>query len=168
MVNMSLPFSVHSATYLEHVHDFRDAALENSRWIGRRKRLGQFTYGIAHAHWQTEENGSAHLIDEGLRYKHSNLKLYPTTLRVYHPGNVNGFELTTFRMDVDDIGCIEVSRNLIVKGTMLEVARAAISNRQDRLIGLTRATGEDRELLYNEMQRGATGIYATYGHYEDE
>jgi hypothetical protein len=164
---MSLPISLHGNEYLEHLRNFRDLAFDESSWLGKRNRIGHFIFGIAHAHWQTEEGGTAHLTEEGLRYKNTNItRIMPTTLRLYNAPGETGIELITFRMDLDDIGCIDIFRNLITSGTFREVAKAEMYKRADKKHGLSEPTDEQRELLYTEMERGATGLY-TAGHSYD-
>ncbi len=157
---MSLPISLHGNTYLEHLRDYRDVALVESNMMGKRRRVGAFTLGIAHAQWQTEDGARAHLIEAGIRYRNSNLtKIRPTTLRLTSFPAETGLEVVTFKMDIDDIGCIAVYRNMITSGSFREVARAELANRADNLHDLSDPTDEDREMLYTEMQRGATGLY---------
>jgi hypothetical protein len=164
---MSLPISLHGNEYLEHLRNFRDLALVESHWLGKRNRLGNFIFGMAHAQWQTEEGGTAHLAEEGLRYKSTNVtRIMPTILRLYNSPGESGIELTTFRMDVDDIGCIDIFHNLITAGTLREVVKAEMYKRSDKKHGLSQPTDEQRELLYTEMERGATGLY-TAGHSYD-
>lgn len=160
---MSLPFSVHSREYLERLSHLRDIALEESHWFGMRRSIGNFTLGAAHARWRTEEGGIAHLIDEGLRHKRTSVtKLLPTTLRLMNSPGVRGVEVVTYKMELDDIGSIEIYRNLITKATLLEVAKAELHKRAERRLELDRPTVEQREQLYEEMERGASGLYTTY------
>lgn len=164
---MSLPISLHGNEYLEHLRGFRDSALIESHWIGKRRSVGGFTFGIAHAQWMTEEGGIAHLTDEGLRRKNTTMtKLMPTTLRLLHSPGEKGIEVVTFRMDIDDIGSIDIYRNLITSGSFREIAKAELHKRADRKHGLSEPTDEQRELLYTEMQRGATGLYPKTYDYE--
>ncbi|MDB5163901.1 MAG: hypothetical protein JWS12_519 [Candidatus Saccharibacteria bacterium] len=156
---MSLPFSLHGNQYLEHLRVYRDAALVESHWMGRRKRLGRFTFGTAYAQWQTEEGGAAHLIDQGLRNGTSPLTLKPTILRLLHHPGETGIEVVTFKMDIDDIGCIDIYRNMVISGSFREMARIVFPSRVDDKLGLSQPTDDDRELLYKEMQRGATGLH---------
>lgn len=107
------------------------------------------------------------MIDEGIRYGNSSLKLYPTTLRLLHHPGETGIEAVTFKMDIDDIGCIAVYRNMISTGSFLEVMRAELSHRADSKHDLSRPTDDDREFLYSEMQRGATGLYPFDERFED-
>lgn len=154
---MSLPIGLHSNKYLERLRDFRDQAFDESHWLGTRRRIGGFTFGQSRAEWQSETGGFAYLIDEGLRYKGNTVsKLLPTTLRLYNSQNEYGLEVVTFKMDIDDVGCIDIYRNMITNGSFREIARAELSKRADRKHGLSELTDEDRELLYTEMQRGAT------------
>ena len=152
------------------MREYRDSALIESHWLGRRRNIGGFTFGIAHAQWQAEEGGTAHLIDEGLRHKSTTMtKLIPTTLRILNSPGETGFEVVTFRMDIDDIGCIDIYHNLITNGSFVEIAKAELHKRADSKHGLSEPTNEQRELLYTEMQRGATGLYpVTYGYESDE
>lgn len=152
------------------MREFRDAALIESHWLGRRRRIGGFTFGIARARWRTENDGTAHLIDEGLRHNDTVITpLMPTTLRLYNSPGESGREVVTYKMDIDEIGCIDIYRNLITAGTLREIAKAELYRRADRKHGLSEPTDEQRELLYTEMQRGATGLYPiTYDYETDE
>lgn len=157
---MSLPSSLHGNEYLEHLRRFRDSAFVESHWIGRRRSIGGFAFGVAQTQWVTEEGGVAHLIEEGLRYKGTALtRLMSTTLRLIHSPGEKGMEMVTFRMDIDDIGYIDVYRNLIIDGSFREIISAELHKRADRRHGLSVPTDEQRELLYTEMQRGASGLY---------
>lgn len=165
---MSMPISMYGNEYLEHLRNFRDKALIESHWLGRRKNIGGFSFGIAHAQWITEEGGTAHLIDDGLRYKNTTItRLMPTTLRIYNALGESGLELVTYKMDIDDIGCIDIYHNLIFDGSFREIAKAEIFKRADSKHGLSDPTDEQREFLYTEMQRGATGLYPISRDYAD-
>lgn len=166
IVTMSFPISLHGGEYLEHLRDFRDSALIESHWLGKRRNIGGFTFGIAHAQWLAEEGGTVHLVDEGLRHKRTTItKLMPTTLRIANSPGESGLEVVTFKMDIDDIGCLEIYRNLITDGSFVEFAKADLYKWADRKHGLFNPTDEQRELLYTEMQRGATGLFATASGY---
>lgn len=166
---MSLPVSPHGNRYLEHLRQFRDSACVESHWFGRRKSLGGFTFGAVCAQWQSEEGGRAVLVDTGVRRKNSNLTaIKPTTLRLYSSYTENRLECTTFTMDIDDIGCIDIFRNMITSGTFREIVKADLYKRADKKHGLSVPTDEERELLYTEMQRGATGLYPVVYDLEDE
>lgn len=160
IVFMSLPFSLHGNEYLEHLREFRDAALVESHWFGRRKNIGGFTFGVARAQWRTEEGGTAQLIDEGLRYRSTTIiNFLPTTLRISNSHGEMGLEVVTFEMDIDDIGCVDVYQNLFTTGSLFEFAKSELHRRSERKYGLSDPTDEQRELLYSELQRGATGLY---------
>jgi hypothetical protein len=164
---MSLPISLHGNEFLEQLRDLRNTALIESHWMGKRRRIGGFTFGVARAQWQTEEDGTAHLIDEGLRHNEKTIiKFMPTTLRLFNFPGESGFEVVTYRMDIDDVGCIDIYRNLITDGSFREIASAELHKRADRKHGLSEPTDEQRELLYTEMQRGASGIFPLTYDYE--
>lgn len=166
---MSLPISLHSNEYLEHLREFRDRALVESRWIGRRRSIGGFTFGTALARWQTDDGGTTSLADVGLRYKHTTLtKLMPTTLCTSYRRGEAGVEVVTFMMDID-VGHIEIYRNMITRGSFREILNTELHRRADGRHELSDPTDEQREFLYLEMQRGSTGLYtATYEDYEPE
>lgn len=153
--------SVHGNEYLEDLRLFRDRALAESHISGTRRRLGGFVFGAAEAAWETAEDGLAHLLEGGLRYKDMPLtKFKPTTLRLFHFPEGMSFEVVTYNMDIDDIGCIEIYRNLFTSASLREVAAANLRRRADRKHGLSEPTDEQRRLLYTEMKRGASGRYA--------
>lgn len=166
---MDLPISLHGNEYFEHLRSFRDTALIESQWLGKRRAVGGFIFGIAHAKWRTEENVTAQLTEDGLRYKNTALtRMKPTTLRLLNSPSDNGFELVTFKMDLDDIGIIDIYRNLITSGSFREIAKAELHQRVDRRHGLSMPTDEQREQLYFEMQRGASGLYRVSNNQETD
>lgn len=165
---MSLPISLYGNEYLEHLRGFRDRALVESRWMGKRRNIGRFSVGIAHAQWRAENGGIAHLTDEGVRLKGATIfKYLPTTLEIISPPAETGFEVVTYKMDIDDIGRIDIYRNLMSSGSFKEIALAELHRRADRKYGLSDPTDEQRELLYTEMQRGSTGLYPVNYSQED-
>ncbi len=150
---------VHGNEYYADLKEFRDQALVESNWIGERKRMGIFTYGIAHASWHSEDGSSIHLVEKGLRIGDSPMKLYPTTLRVTDTSEeLEGIEVITYRMDLDDVGVIEMFRNMFYKASMKEAVKSEMSRRTERKHGLEQLSDEDRVFLYCELQRGATGL----------
>ncbi len=161
MSNENLPFSLYGNTYFEHLREFRDRALVESNLYGQRRRIGNFTFGIAQAEWQTEDGSTAHLLEGGLRYKSTNVtNPLPTTLRIYnHSGGDVGLELITFKMDIDDVYHIDIYHNLITSGSFQELAKGELSRRRERQHSLATPTTEQREYVYTELSRGATGLY---------
>jgi|GEM_PF-2495590 len=157
---MSLPINLHGEKYYEGLKSSRDAALVESHLSGKRNQIAGFTFGRASAEWQLEEGGTAHLQDVGLRHNGTTLTYpRPTTLRLLQPRNNMGIEAITFKMDIDDTGCIDVYRNIFIATSFLEFIKAELSRRKDKKHGLLEPNDEERELLYTEMQRGATGLY---------
>jgi hypothetical protein len=156
---MDVPISLHGNEYYEHLREYRDAALQESNWRGRRKRLGKFTFGIAHAQWHTEDDGLAYLTDEGLRYGSSTVwPVYPTKLHIIERIHTS-HHITEFKMDVDDIGMIDVRTYALVDITMRELVKAEVAGWSERRHGLQEPSDDQRELLSVEMQRGASGMY---------
>ena len=101
---MSLSMDLYGDNYFENLRNFRDNALIESRWKGRRKNIGRFTYGLTQAEWQSAEGGSAHLIERGMRYKSFSTRILPTTLRIFSPITDSGYELEHFLEEVINYG----------------------------------------------------------------
>lgn len=165
---MSLPVSLYSNEYYERLREFRDLALTESHFYGKRKTLGRFTFGTVMARWKAEDDSSIYLKDEGVRYKRTPLtKAYPTTVQIYKSHEGLGTEITTFTMDIDDVGTIDYYHGLLTTPTVLSVIKMERQKRSEEKYGLSAPTLEQRELLYMEMSRGATGLY-TLDYEEDE
>ncbi len=88
-------------------------------------------------------------------------KLYPTTLRIFNGDWENGFAVTSYRMDLDENGIICINHGMIIQGTVRELLRMDFMSKAESRYGLDFPTREDREYLYEEMRRGATGLYTT-------
>ena len=160
---MTIPVSVDSSEYYEHLRGFRDSALDASNWYGRRKNIGDLEYGAATAGWQAQDGGVVDLKHAGLRFRGLNItRLMPTTLRIINPDFNGNHDITTFSMDLDEIGWVDVYRNTYTNGGLAEVAFAGISRLIDQKNGLQHPTKFDRELLFTELQRGASGDFAIY------
>lgn len=158
---MTIPVSINSDKYYEHLREFRDSALEASNWYGKRRNIGGLVFGNAVAGWRAQDGGIADLEDAGVRFRRTNLiRQMPTTLRTLNRVG-NGHEITTYKMDLDEIGFIEVYINMFHKGGILEVIRAGLSRNTEIQMGLNHPTDADRELIYTEMHRGATGWFQT-------
>ncbi len=153
--------SLHGRDYFDDLQKFRDMALEESHWEGRRKRIGKFTYGIVHAQWESETGGRAHLLEEGIRSSDRRClnRAYPTTLELYdHGDNGEGTLMTRFSID-DSIGLVKVFRALIVKPSIWKMPGLEIAQKIESRHKLDDPTDSDRILLYEEMKRGASGMY---------
>jgi len=162
---MGLPLSLVGNEYVGDLRGFREAALRKSYLYGSRKQIGKLCFGSVKASWRMAQRGDATLIETGTYYDGSRLfNDRPTTLRLMTPYNVSknvfsGFVETTFKMDLDNSGKIEIYRNIIESGTFRELARIALSREGDQSHGLNIPSDEDRELLYLEMERGASGEF---------
>lgn len=157
---MSLPNSLHGNEYWENLSTLRDKALVNSNVCGRRRRIGKLAFGHANAQWVAESGGTTCLDDEGLRIGDTTLlNLRPTTMRIFDKHGPEGTEVVTFKMDIDDIGDIEVFRHMIISASFLEVVRTEMSKRADRRHDMAVPTDEELTLIYTEMERGASGLY---------
>lgn len=159
---MSLPNSLHGNEYWENLATLRDEALVNSNVYGRRRRLGKLAFGHACAQWDAESGGTAYLDDQGVQIGDTTLlDLHPTTMRLFDNHTQRGTEVVTFRMDINGIGDIEVFRHMITSASFLEVIRTEISKRADRRHDMAVPTDEELALVYTEMERGASGLYAS-------
>lgn len=81
-------------------------------------------------------------------------------MRIFNTPGSAGTEVVTFKMELDNIGDIEVFRNIITSASLAEIIRAKMSKHADRRHDMTIPTNEELALAYNEMERGASGIYA--------
>lgn len=160
---MELPFSLHSQQYLDTLREYRDLALEESHLTGSRKKLGAFTFGAAYASWDSEDGGNVMLVDHGLRRGSTTFgPIKQTKLDIMYKRGDLGFECIGFEMDLDDIGLIDIKRNFFEKINFFQVMiKPEFTAFRERRHGLHEPTDEDLMLLYTEMQRGATGLYAT-------
>jgi hypothetical protein len=158
---MSLPESLHSQEYLDQLVDLRDAALRESNYYGRRRQLGRLSYGEANALWRNESGGSTFLQDRGIRFGKVSLLInpHPTTLMIFDHHDNGLSELTEFRMDLDVIESIEVYRTMFTSASFTDVFKYKMAQRQERRLDFVNPADEDRVRLYEEMQRGATGLY---------
>lgn len=162
---MPLPNSLHGKEYWENLSTLRDEALVNSKVYGQRRRIGRLAFGHAHAQWQAETGGTIHLDDEGVRIGDTTLlNFYPTTMQLFDSHGSQGTEVVTFRMDIDNIGRIEVFRHMITSASFLEVVRAEMGKHADRRHDLAVPTDGELAFVYTEMERGASGQYAL-GHW---
>jgi hypothetical protein len=156
---MSMPDYLNGEEYYSRLRANRDLALKKSKSFGNRKNLGKLSWGMAHASWRTEDDGAARLSDEGMRYGHTTLtKIKPTTLMLYEPGE-GAFELVEYKMDLDDIYTIDVYRTIIVHGTFKAIAQFEAAKFKERRLGLQHPSRSDRVKIFEEMERGATGLY---------
>jgi hypothetical protein len=162
-------YSLFGQEYLETIRERRDQALEESNWLGKRKKLGKFTYGTACAEWETEDGGRAKLTDTGLRYGEEPIVFFTssTELKIFESKD-NGLFLTHFDMHLEDsLGSIHVFRTIIERGTMREVLKAELARRQEQAYDLHQAEASDRQLLLDELGRGASGLYVPRYYEED-
>ncbi len=75
--------------------------------------------------------------------------------------------MTSFKVDVDDIKLVSVARSMILEGSFKEVVKIELARRKESKLGLNVATDEDRIMLYEELKRGASGLYANVKEPED-
>ena len=159
---MAFPDNLDSRSYYEQLVVLRDDALRRSYWFGGRTQLGALSFGLAAAYWRAEDGGTAILTDRGLRLGNNTpWVLRPTVLRLSRTQSTDpGLgESTEFRMELDDLGMIDVYRNLTTSRFVRDGIRAALSRRGDRRHELSVPTDEDLALVYLELQRGASGAY---------
>lgn len=157
---MSAPERLHSIEYYQELRDLRDQALVNSNLYGVRKKIGSFVFGYASARWRTEDNARAFLREEGIRFRDVTLtRIYPTTLDIFRSYGRNSTELTTYKMDIDDIGTINVYRTMLTENLLNDAFLSVINRPFEDKNDFTNPTDEDRENLFLEMERGASGQY---------
>jgi hypothetical protein len=162
---MPLPASLHGNEYWNNLSALRNEALVKSHTYGKRWRIGRIAFGRAQAQWQTEVGGTAYLEDRGLQIGDTTLlNFHPTTLQIFDGYGSNGIGVTSLSMDIDDIGDIEVYRYMITTDSFLgafsEVVRNEMSKRADRRHEMAVPTDQQLALVYTEMERGASGLYA--------
>jgi hypothetical protein len=87
--------------------------------------------------------------------------MMPTTLHIYnfYDENRTNFERITYKMDLDDNCCIDIYRNMVKTGSFIGAAIADFAQFKDRKNSIHQPTDEDRENLYIELRRGATGLF---------
>lgn len=156
---MSLPFSTESEMYLERLREFRDRALEASHDSGRIFRLGNFTVGIASARWKNDNGESVILRESTIRHGLKTVNPVPTKLTV--TGNTDDGKIYQHRyeMNIDDIGLISAFESTYDEASYAQIFRADAKKLHQTLTQNTWATEAQREDLYYELERGASGLY---------
>jgi hypothetical protein len=158
---MTIPVSVDSSEYYEQLREFRDSALDASNLYDRRKYLGALVFGSVGARWVSQDGGIAVLEHKGIRFKRSNItRLMPTTLSIDYLKDDGVHDVTTFSMNLDEIGWVDVHKYPHRNYGPLETACAGISKLIDQKNGLQHPTDLQRELIYTELERGASGDFA--------
>ena len=143
----------------------RDEALEASKYYGKRCKLGKLSVGHAVALWRSSDGGHTKLRVTGLRIgEFAPLTMWPTSLELMATHEESrALEITAFEMELD-AGLIEVHKKLItVESPWKDLIRADLNRRKERKLDLHVLDREDWDLLYEEMQRGASGAYAIKG-----
>jgi hypothetical protein len=153
---------VDSNEYYDSLKELKDAALVASQFAGRRRRIGICTFGIATVAWRSEDGGMSALSEKGVVVgKTAPFYVYPTTLHLYGEPYDNGAcEMVNFRMELDDVGLIRVTRAMLSAPRWSELVRAKVGALQDAVRTLDWPTNDDSRLLYSELERGASGAYS--------
>ena len=147
----------------EKLRDNRDLALKASHLTGHRRDIGRLSVGRVVATWRSDLNGEAYLEHKGIMYDNTPIAVtsYLPTVLMIAQNLGNCCALVTFRMDIDDLNIIEVYRNIITRSSPKEVIAARGAARDDSSHFLTSPNDDDYMLLYEQMERGASGSYAT-------
>lgn len=155
---MSTPESLHDQNYLDQLARFRNEALAYSSY-GCRRQIGKISFGSADVLWHTESDGSALLTERGLRFGSIALfNSFPTILKILDPAE-HGSMFTEYKMDIDDIGTINVHRTIVDSASSRSILRFEAAKFKERQHDLDIPTDSDRLLLYQEMERAASGLY---------
>lgn len=152
--------SVHSNEYWRDLKAFRDAALEQSHCYGRRRSVGALACGRAKAVWHTADDGYAVLEYVGLSWHSKALDRIYNTLFNISWRHDSGTEWLRYKIDIDDVGLMKVQRVMINRLGLREVVAAQVAALDEWRFGLHVASDEDRQYVYRELKRGASGIDA--------
>ncbi len=168
---MSTPASLYGNEFIEGLRSLRDQALVESHYYGRRKKIGKFSVGVVRAWWATEDDdGTAYLTDQGLRYGEEHIMPSGTNLTVYNYEHIDRdgkMPVVEYQIDLG-IGSIEVYGTILPRMNIRSLAKWNFAKRQERKFNLQTASDEDRGLLYTEMERGASGLFAITSSSEEE
>lgn len=159
---MPLPDSLHGEAYRRNLLTWRNEALRKSAAIGTCSRLGKLILGRAQAQWYTESGGMAFLTHR--RGPAGLLDVYhPTTLHVVESresdGRNTGFAVLTFAMDLEGTNVIEACRRVRPTGQHSDIQSVRRSLHVELKNEMIIADTSLREILHNEMERGASGLY---------
>lgn len=155
---MPLPESLHESEYYEKLAALQGEALTQSNRYDRRLQLGRLALGYVRAMWRAQFRGLVTL-GEGYLWRDNTVILnsHPTRMRIYKPHPGMNMEITTFDMNLED-GDIEVFRR-VTSPLFPDFTQATIEREIDGVLGLSKPTDEDLQLLYAEMERGASGLH---------
>jgi hypothetical protein len=162
-MRVNIPRDLRGKDYYRSLGEFRDRAFVASNYSGRRRRIGAFTFGLVVAAWETEAGGTAILRDEGLRYGEHAVRLHPTTLKIDdHEVHPEAHFIDTFELELGEPPYIWVFRRIAPQflspnadGTLMQSSPVTL----DHNLALAEASDEDRNQIYHELQRGASGLY---------
>jgi hypothetical protein len=147
----------------------RDEALEASQFYGKRYKLGKLSVGHAVALWRSSDGGEAKLRDFGIRIgEFAPWTIWPTSLELMTAHEESrALEITAFEMELES-GLVEIHKKLItVESPWKDLIKADLNKRKERKLDLHVPSNEDWDLLYEEMQRGASGAYALKGVFDE-
>lgn len=157
---MNLPSDLRSREYYNGLREYRDQALEKSNAVDSRRSFGGLTGGKVMALWEAEDGYASELTYSGLVYKNRLIsKVTPTVLRIFNRIDYGGSVVTTFRMNLENMHYIRVYKNMMIENGLADRSKATAGRILDRRHGLHEPTDADRELLYSEMCRGASGVF---------
>lgn len=159
---MGMPVNLDNGQYFADLRDFRDEALEASNLYGQRRHLGAFSVGTAHAQWNAESGALVDLVDSGLRCGNESVfnNKAGTKLRLEESVGEGGQILTVYEMNLGTSGLIKVHHSMLAKPSKNQL-RTFSPRKADSKLGLDIPTNEDLEIIYTELQRGASGRYKT-------
>jgi hypothetical protein len=156
---------------ISRLAELRDEALEASFLEGRRRQIGRIAFGQITASWSAENGGVATLRDRGMRIGEYYFPNFGsdradsiTRLAISEEIDDARAVLTRFQMYLEPRkGYIDVYRHgFDWKHEDLADFRKYVGKRDkdERKLGITIPTKEDLALLQNELERGASGVYA--------
>jgi hypothetical protein len=146
----------------------KNKALEASRFSGNRYRLGAFSVGRAVALWSSSEGGETKLREHGFKVgEYAPWVRWSTSLELakIHEES-RSLEITAFDMDLDS-GLVEINHKLItVEQSWKDLIMADFYRNRERKLDMHVLSTEDWQLLYDELERGASGAYTLAELYE--
>lgn len=156
-----IPTCLVSQEYLDKLIGFTEASFDKSYMGGRRRTLGGLVMGRVYAQWRGENDESVLLAEHGVRFRNSVVFPFkPISLHIFEKNPSGQSSITQFEMDLYDVGSIDVYRQLIVDGSLREVIAGRMVRSSEEFYDMNNPTDEDRLLLYRELERGASGLYA--------
>jgi hypothetical protein len=156
---------LYGEAFYQNAQKLASEAFANSSVQNSRRNVGRLAFGSAWAMWYTENGGTVSLQESGLRIGSVPVgRQQPTILRIFESPEETegeGTIVTTYKMNLQLVGDIDVYTSFIGGQNQLrQMVRAVSHERQERSLGITYPTDEQKVLLLEQLERGASGDHA--------